>query len=283
MNLYKYHALGNDYIVIDPRESEVLLTPGNIRAICHRHTGFGSDGILYGPFRDDGELALRIFNPDGSEAEKSGNGLRIFTRYLFDKGDIGSDRVKILTHGGEVSVQVYAPNDIEVEMGIPEFVPEKIPVRSNRNSFLEQKIETDEGNFSASCVSMGNPHCVIFTDDPTPEIAKKIGPLVETHDLFPNRTNVQFAQVVDDSHIRLEIWERGAGYTMASGSSSCAAVAVAHKLGKVSNSVNVQMPGGELKIQIMETGLAVMRGAVSKVGVFQSDEEFEQLLDQPGS
>ena len=262
----KYHALGNDYIVIDPREFPFLPRPGAVRAICDRNMGAGSDGILLGPLASDKDLAgmpagrfgqatvpwLRIFNPDGSEAEKSGNGLRIFCLYLAESGYVGGEEFRVATAGGIVDAQVesLSPPRIRVDMGEPSFSARRAGLRTELDEFVEAKLDLGGESLSASFVSMGNPHCVIFVDDPTPELAKRLGPLVEVHSLFPEKTNVQFAKVLDRHSLRIEIWERGAGYTLASGSSSCAAASVARRLGLVEGLVEVKMPGGSLSLDL---------------------------------
>ncbi len=281
MKYYKYHALGNDYFVIDPRETSLTLSKESIKLLCDRNYGIGSDGILWGPVqKENGDFELRIFNPDGSEAEKSGNGLRIFVRYLFDRGLIRHERFIIQTRGGRVSAIVYSKDKIEIDMGKPDFSIQGIPVSASNKSgeFVEQEIDTPWGAIRATAVSMGNPHCVITSENPTRELAEKIGPWLEMHYLFPNRTNVQFMQKVDDQKIRIEIWERGAGYTLASGSSSCAAASVAHKLGYVGRDVLVEMPGGVLQINILEDGMVRMTGPVTAVSTGELSEDTLSLL-----
>jgi len=265
---YKYHGLGNDYIVIDPKSFPEELTKERIQLICDRNYGIGSDGILYGPLFNNNDISLQIFNPDGSEAEKSGNGIRIFARYLKDNGYVLETTTDLYTKGGKVSVTYL--NDIgsmiKINMGKPNFNAKQIPVNIDQDSALLVKLNLYSQEISISCVSMGNPHCVVFVEDLTSETALKIGPLLETHALFPNRTNVQFVTLVDKHTIKIEIWERGAGYTLASGSSSCAAAAVAMKLGYVNSPVTVNMPGGSLTIEQNETDELFMTGPVESIG-----------------
>jgi len=264
----KYHGLGNDYIVIDPREFPFVPKEEAVRAICDRTMGAGSDGILLGPLSGPKNLAglmtlgqlqkpdflpwLRIFNPDGSEAEKSGNGLRIFSLFLSDQGYVGSEEFAIGTKGGKVKAQVESrdPPQIRIDMGEPSFSAKKAGLRTELPEFVSEDLVLGSEHFRASFVSMGNPHCVIFVENPDPELAKRLGPLVERHPLFPDRTNVQFAKVLDRHSLKIEIWERGAGYTLASGSSSCAAASVAKRLGLVEGLVRVNMPGGILSLDL---------------------------------
>ncbi|MPL65990.1 Diaminopimelate epimerase [bioreactor metagenome] len=276
----KYQALGNDYIVIDPREFPFIPEAKAIRAICDRNYGAGSDGILLGPlsgFSDLGGLPaghiaqgaspwVRIFNPDGSEAEKSGNGLRIFCLYLAEEGYVEDRPFYVETKGGRVSAQVESinPPSIRIDMGKPSFSARQAGLATDAKELLLAKLELAGESFEASFVSMGNPHCVIFVEEPTAELAKRYGPLVERHPLFPKATNVQFAKVLDRHSMRIEIWERGAGYTLASGSSSCAAASVAKKLGLVEGPVTMNMPGGRLELDV-STDSVTMKGPALRV------------------
>ena len=279
VDYFKYHALGNDYIVIDPNKTKLSLTKKNIQLICHRHFGLGSDGILYGPDFDGGGIKLRIFNPDGSEAEKSGNGIRIFSRYLFDQGYIRNS-CTLDTLGGEVLVTILDGRGelIRVDMGTVTFSSESIPVTGLSREVVNEVLELDNGSFRITCLSIGNPHCVLLMDKISEELAKTLGPIIETHPMFPNRINIQFLKILDRKNIRIEIWERGAGYTLASGSSSCAAAIAAFKLGLVNNQVKVHMPGGVIDIDIHPDGHIQMTGSVSSIssGAF-SDEMWQQL------
>ena len=265
----KYHALGNDYIVIEPTVLSDELTPGQIRRICQRHHGVGADGILLGPYEDTkSDFRLRLFNPDGGEFEKSGNGLRIFSRYLWDRGLVGSQEFTISTPGGGVTSQVHeGGRSVTIEMGTISFDSRKIPVSGPAREVLDEPMEIDGRTLRYSAATIGNPHCVILCDRVSAEESKELGPSIETDARFPNRTNVQFMTVLDRGRIQIEIWERGAGYTLASGSSSCAAAAVAHRLGFCDSQVAVQMPGGEINISIHEDGSVTMTGPVTKVCV----------------
>jgi diaminopimelate epimerase len=267
MRFHKYHGLGNDYIVVDPRDLDHDLTTAEIRLICHRNYGVGSDGILLGPIATTAaDCQLRIFNPDGSEAEKSGNGLRIFSRYLFDKGLVGTEAFTILTLGGKVRSQVCSETKlIRVQMGQVSFDSTKIPVTGPPREVLGEKIRAGDREFSFCAATIGNPHCVLPLDEISEAMARTYGPIIETDPRFVNRTNVQFMKVIDQSNIQIEIWERGAGYTLASGSSSSAAAAVAHKLGHCGREITVHMPGGTLQIAIGDGFAIDMVGPVTAV------------------
>lgn len=259
--------MGNVYIVVNPDGVEADLSPDIIKIICHKNYGVSSDGLLVGPIKStSADFALRIFNPDGSEAEKSGNGLRIFCRYLWDRGLVKEQPFSIETKGGIVSAQVFENGAaVKVEMGKVSFCSSKIPVAGPKRDVLLETIDINGHEFIFSAVTIGNPHCVILYEEPTEEIARRYGPSLETHPNFPNRTNVQFVKIIDRRNIKIEIWERGAGYTMASGSSSCAAASVAKKLGLCENNVKVFMPGGEIDIEVSENFTITMLGSVTSI------------------
>ena len=274
---YKYHALGNDYIVVNPTEIESAqtLNAARIQSICHRNFGVGSDGILFGPLEDPVYgIALRIFNPDGSEAEKSGNGLRIFARYLWEKRIVKDAPVEIMTAGGAVSARVHEGGKVvSVQMGRVSFDSSRIPVRGPAREVLNESLMVDKVDFVFSAATVGNPHCVILRKEITEMETREYGPLIENEPRFPNRTNVQFMKILDRSNIQIEIWERGAGYTLASGSSSSAAAAVAHRLGLCNPQIKVHMPGGEIDIEISDNYEILMTGAVTKVAEGTIDPE----------
>lgn len=272
MRFHKYHALGNDYIVLNPADFpswSPAPTVEQTRVVCHRNFGVGSDGILWGPLPSkQSEFGLRIFNPDGSEAEKSGNGLRIFSRFLWDQGLVKNPTFTVETPGGHVkSVIKDQGRLITVAMGNVSFDSTKIPVNpaTPAREVLNEKIKILDREFTYCAATIGNPHCVLPLPEITAELAHKYGPHLETHANFPRKTNVQFLQVLDRKNIRIEIWERGAGYTLASGSSSSAAAAVAHRLGLVDRDLTVHMPGGQIGIEIGDNFSIMMTGTVNKV------------------
>lgn len=280
MRFYKYHALGNDYLVLNPADFpswQPAPTVEQIRVVCHRNFGIGSDGILWGPLPSrQSQFGLRIFNPDGSEAEKSGNGLRIFSRFLWDLGLVKNPTFTIETPGGHVqSVLKDQGRSITVAMGNVSFDSAKVPVAvaGPAREVINEKIKILDREFTFCAATIGNPHCVLLLDDISPALAHKYGPPLETHALFPRKTNVQFLKVHDRRNIQIEIWERGAGYTLASGSSSSAAAAVAHKLGLVDRQLTVHMPGGEIGIEIGDNFSILMTGTVNKVAEGTLDAE----------
>jgi diaminopimelate epimerase len=280
VRFFKYHALGNDYIVIDPSDMRDDLTTHKIQIICHRNYGIGSDGILLGPIEARGaNFRLRIFNPDGSEAEKSGNGLRIFSRYLWDQGKVQGEPFTVLTAGGVVESKVHPGGGlVTVAMGKVSFDSTKIPVQGEPREVINERMVIDGEPFQFCAATIGNPHCVILRDEISEEVTRKWGPLIERDPRFPNRTNVQFMKVLDRGNIRIEIWERGAGYTLASGSSSSAAAAVARRLGLCNGAITVHMPGGVLDIKVAEDYSIVMTGPVTRVAEGMISEE---IFTQP--
>ena len=329
----KYHGLGNDYVVVAAGALGEPPDPEAVRRICDRHRGLGADGVLLdaspsragagGGLEADAEAdtgaagrkpqaAVRIFNPDGSEAEKSGNGLRIFARYLRDRDqeegqdqgwgrdgnrgqrqgddqgdDRGQDRAtgtgwfQVATRGGEVECSVAADGRrVAVEMGWASFDAAVIPVLgAGGGEVVGRRLEAGGEEVEYSAVTVGNPHCVVVRAEARAEEARSLGPLLERHPAFPNRTNVQFAEVRGPHRIRIEIWERGAGYTLASGTSSCAAAAVCCRRGLVRSPVTVEMPGGELSVVVREDWSLRMEGPVVAVarGVLSPE-----CLDAPG-
>jgi diaminopimelate epimerase len=273
--------LGNDYIVIDPKNLPSPLTTAQVKTICHRNFGIGSDGILLGPLPSKkAKFALRIFNPDGSEAEKSGNGLRIFSRYLWDRKLVRGDEFSIETPGGLVKATVMeCGGTVRVEMGKVSFWSDEIPVTGPRREVINEPIHLRGRRFNFCAATVGNPHCVVPLPKISAELAKKYGPMLETHLRFPNRINVQFMKVLDRRNIQIEIWERGAGYTLASGSSSSAAAAVAHRLGLCDREIAVHMPGGTIQIEIGDDFSIQMTGGVTKVSEGVMDKE---MFSVPG-
>ena len=269
MRFYKYHALGNDYIVMNPADFPGWTAPTReqIRVICHRNFGAGSDGILWGPLQSaKAQFGLRIFNPDGSEAEKSGNGLRIFSRYLFDQKLADSAPFTIEVPGGVVESRVEQGGQLIMdEMGRVTFQSDRIPVAGPVRAVLNEKFTIQDREFTFCSAGIGNPHCVIVLPEISAGLATKYGPDIEVHKNFPNRINVQFLQVLDRKNVQIEIWERGAGYTLASGSSSSASAAVAHKLGLVDAKLTVHMPGGQIGIEISPDFAIKMSGPTTRV------------------
>jgi diaminopimelate epimerase len=247
--LTRSHGLGNDYLVADPAELPFAVSPARVQLLCDRHEGVGSDGLLV----LDGASGVRIFNPDGSEAEKSGNGLRIFARWLFDTRRVAPRTFTIDVGGARAGVEVHVDGAVTVDMGLPTF----------RDDL--HVLDVAGERYAVVALSIGNPHCVIFRDSLDITELRRLGPRVERHAAFSNRTNVQLAHVVDRRTVDLLIWERGAGETRASGSSSCAVVAAAHRAALVDAQVTARMPGGALAVRIDPDGSIWQRGPVEEI------------------
>jgi len=266
----KSHGLGNDYFVLDSSAISFTVTPGVTRLLCDRNYGVGSDGILLLTKSPRADFGLRILNPDGSEAEKSGNGLRIFAKYLYEHGQTQNKTFKIDTLGGVVTAELEVSEDgrvpfVTVEMGQAVFNSKDISVAGEEREVVDEEIRVNGEIARFTAVSVGNPHCVVFVDELDEGFTRKLGPLLENHELFPNRINVQFVKVLTPEKVSILIWERGAGYTLASGSSSCAVAAACVRNGLTAKKLTVSMPGGELDIEIREDWTIKMRGAVEEV------------------
>lgn len=272
-SFFRGHGLGNDYLVVDPKEMTFRLTPKNIRAICDRNWGLGSDGILALLPSKRADFGLRIFNPDGSEAEKSGNGLRIFARFLHATGKTKRKHFTVETRGGLVTINLHVDRHGDasaatVEMGIATFKPGALPCSLEVPELIQQPIQAAGRPLTFTGVSVGNPHCVVFKtagETWSREELLTLGPVLEKHELFPKRTNVQLAVPTGPKEISILIWERGAGETQASGSSSCAAAGAAVRLGLVRSPVTVRMPGGVLNIHVASDFSLTMKGPVAEV------------------
>lgn len=280
MALPKYQGLGNDYLIYDPQKISLPLNEGRIRRICDRHFGAGSDGILYGPIPEGGKIRVRIFNPDGSEAEKSGNGVRIFSKYLKDAGYAAGRRFTLSTAGGDVAVEYLEGSGelLKVMMGKTTYRSSRIPVAGRDRDVIDEPMIFHGREYRVTCLSIGNPHCVIPMGTISRELACRLGPCVENSKNFPNRINMQLLKVLDRNNIAIEIYERGAGYTLASGSSSCAAASAACKLGLTDRDVTVHMPGGNLQIQILPDESVFMTGRVGSIGTMVLSDRFAQGL-----
>ena len=257
MRLWRAHGLGNDYLILESGEP---VDAGLVRALCDRHWGVGGDGVLEPTEAMDADHGVRIWNPDGSIAEKSGNGLRIFARWLADRGAGSSFTVST---GHDVVTCWVDDEAITVAMGVARVEPER-------------DLEVHGVTYRVVPVDLGNPHCVLFVDDFDGLAWRAIGAQIEVHPAFPNRTNVQFAKVTGPARMRARIWERGAGETEASGSSACAVVAAAADTGRISaEAVVVGMPGGQLWVELQGSHIR-LRGPVQPVGRFEVDPRWRR-------
>lgn len=266
----KMHGLGNEYIVLDSSNIDFQLTKQAIIRLCNIHFGIGSDGIVMKVPSTKADFGFRVYNPDGSEAEKSGNGLRIFCKYLYDYGFTKTRKFSVETLTDIVYADIIEEKDgkamlIRVDMGKAKFTSREIPVNSDQPEFIGQKVMAGDKEYEVNCVSVGNPHCVVIKDVLDEKEIRKYGPLLENHPMFPNRINVQFAKVLSDHDAQILIWERGAGFTLASGSSSCAASSVLVRKGLIKGDLTMHMQGGTLKIEIDKDFNIRMTGEVREI------------------
>ena len=277
--LEKYHGLGNDYLVFDPNKNELELNEDNVKMICNRNVGLGSDGILEGPLLGE-HLAVKIWNPDGSVAEKSGNGVRIFAKYLKDAGYVQKKNYELMTDGGIVEVTYLNEEGsrLRISMGKLSFVSEEIPVIGERREVINEDMVFGNNLYPATCVSVGNPHCVIPMQEISKELVCKIGVHSERARYFPERVNTEIMKVIDCNNIAIETYERGAGYTMATGTGACAAAAVAYKLGLTENKMLVHMPGGDLQVEITDDWNVYITGDVFYIAEIKLSTEFSEML-----
>ena len=263
IDLIKYQALGNDYLVFDlPGDLDRLIPL--LPLLCDRNRGLGSDGLLA---FDPAKMSVRIFNPDSSEAQKSGNGLRITAAHAVLEHGAG-DRFELTTRDRANQVRILAKNGAEIvselDIGRPSFRAGDLPARFDGEPD-RVTLETAAGRVEAMLVSVGNPHCVVFGEPVTKERCLELGPLIENHEAFPERTNVQLFEVMDRARARVEIWERGAGYTLASGTSASAVAAACMRAGLVDDRVTIQMPGGDLEVRRAKSGYLIQSGPARRV------------------
>ena len=272
----KYQGLGNDYLILDAVRNRVQLQGQKAALLCQRGFGLGADGVLYGPVQINGKMGVHIFNAVGSESPISGNGVRIFAKYLIDQGYVKESKFDIETMAGTIEVEVMnaRATEFRVKMGKASFISEEIPVTGEKREIINETFTFNEKEYKATCLTVGNPHCIIFTDKVSKEAVKELGPYVENADEFPNRMNLQLCHLIDRGNLDIEIWERGSGYTKASGTGSCAAAAAAYKLGLVESRINVNQPGGMIQINIKEDGTIYMTGTVGFIADISIAQSF---------
>ena len=257
MKFWKMHGLGNDYVVIDNRDEKI----GNgeavklARKLCERRFSVGADGLLLVSNSVVADVKMRIFNADGSEAEMCGNGIRCFAKYCYENNIVRKDEFTVETAAGIKRVWLTVENEevktVKVDMGVPNWDRSALPMQG-KGLCINEDLELDEENYKVTCLSMGNPHCVIFVDNLDEFPVQYVGPIIENHQAFPKRTNVGFVQVLNKNELKVRVWERGCGETLACGTGTCAAVAAANKLKKVGNKVTVHVLGGDLQVEVAE-------------------------------
>ena len=246
----KMHGLGNDFMVIDNLTQNVFFSKEKIAQLADRNFGIGFDQMLLvePPYDPDQDFHYRIFNADGSEVTQCGNGARCFARFVKMKGLINRNKISVSTKNGRMVLYLENDGMVTVNMGRPNFEPSAVPIKANKqeNIYL---IRAEEHTVMAGAVCMGNPHCVTEVDNIDTAPVETLGPLLETHERFPDGVNVGFMQIVNRKHIRLRVYERGVGETLACGSGACAAAVIGHLQGKLDDNVRVDLPGGSLKIR----------------------------------
>ena len=252
MRFTKMQGIGNDYIYVNCFEETVMNPVMLARRISRRHDGVGGDGLVLIEPSDVADFGMRIFNSDGSEAEMCGNACRCIGKYVYERGLTDKTSVTLMTGAGlkvlELSVSEGKVRSVRVDMGTPELDPRKIPVDLPGEIILGHRLELGNMVYGIHCVSMGNPHCVLFVRNPDNADVEHVGPLLENYPIFPNRTNVEFVQVEDRTHLRLRVWERGAGETLACGTGACAALVASVLTGRADREASVELPGGELQV-----------------------------------
>lgn len=255
INFTKMHGLGNDFVVIDALSHPVTLTPAQLRFIADRHFGIGCDQILLveAPTVPGVDFRYRIYNADGGEVEQCGNGVRCFARFVLDKHLTSKHEISVETQAGIISTQIEVNGLVTVNMGVPQFAPADIPFLTDIPAPV-YTLEIAGQQISIGAVSMGNPHAVMQVDNIDTAPVATLGPQIERHASFPRRVNAGFMQIIDRSHIRLRVYERGVGETRACGTGACAAVAVGRKQGLLDETVTVDLPGGTLLIRLVEEG-----------------------------
>jgi diaminopimelate epimerase len=254
MEFAKYEATGNDFIMIDGLADQGQLPPDLIRIMCDRRKGIGADGIIVMAKSTTSDLRMRVYNADGSEAEMCGNGIRALFLFAMDRGVMSGRKIKVETGAGERLIE-FADNCgdekvFTVDMGRPAYRYADIPMKGLPEAeAIGVKIPLDGRSLEATCVSIGNPHCVVFVDDAASYPVAELGPLVETHPLFPQRTNVEFVEARDRERLVVRIWERGVGETLACGTGACASLVASKLNGKCGERATVMVPGGTLEVR----------------------------------
>jgi diaminopimelate epimerase len=266
MRFWKMHGLGNDYIVVDNRDQKISGAAELAKKLCERRFSVGADGLLLVSNSTVADVKMRIFNADGSEAEMCGNGIRCFSKYCYENGITKKNEFKVETLSGTRQVWLTVKDGqvaaVKVEMGAPKWERAALPMLGE-GTCINCDLEVDGEPYKVTCLSMGNPHCVTFVENVDEFPVDYVGPIIENHNAFPKRTNVGFVQVLNKNELKVRVWERGSGETLACGTGTCAAVAVANNLGKVGSKVTVHVLGGDLQVEVGKT--LFLNGAAEKV------------------
>lgn len=265
----KYHGLGNDFVLIDNRHStEPCLTPEQAVAWCDRHFGIGADGVIFAlPGQDGTDYSMRIFNSDGSEPEMCGNGIRCLAKFIADLENQSEVTYQIHTLAGVITPKLNPDGQVTVDMGLPRLLAAEIPttLAASDQKVIDLPLEAAGQTWSVTCVSMGNPHCIIFVEDVAAVPLETIGPQFEHHSAFPQRTNTEFIQVVNSSYLKMRVWERGAGITLACGTGACASLVAGVLNNKCDRRATIELPGGCLEIEWADDQRLYMTGPATRV------------------
>ncbi|MCY7294654.1 diaminopimelate epimerase [Alteromonas sp. a30] len=266
VNFSKMHGLGNDFVVIDNLTQNVFFSKEKIRQLADRNLGVGFDQMLLvePPYDPDQDFHYRIFNADGSEVSQCGNGARCFGRFVKMKGLINRNKIVVSTKAGRMVLYIENDGQVTVNMGKPKFKPSEVPMRANKQEAIYVERIADTTVFFGA-VSLGNPHCVLEVEDIETAPVESLGTLIETHERFPEGVNVGFMQIVSPNHVKLRVWERGVGETLACGSGACAAAVIGQLQDKLSKEVQVDLPGGSLRIRYNKEGPVKMTGPAEHV------------------
>ena len=278
MKFSKWQGLGNHYIVLHRQEVSFDLTPERVRLICDRNRGIGADGILLvGPQTGPERFLLQIFNPDGSEAEMCGNGVRMVARKLRMEGSIDSDTVVLETKAGEIVPRIIDDYQVRVDMGLARFGGEKLAYFTG--DAVDESLQVAGRSFAFTFVDVGNPHAVVRSPWPLELVPlHEIGPMIETHKYFPARTNVEFAEVLDQHKARIRVWERGVGETWACGTGATATAVALVRLGLCKSPVTVELPGGSLLVEVQDDWRVFMTGPAEEIYHGDCSREFLRHL-----
>lgn len=260
----KMHGIGNDFSIID--ESEGIVIPESDKAevcrfLCHRNFGVGGDGVLFVESSEVADIGYRMFNPDGSEAEMCGNGIRCFADFVYRKNILKQEKMTVETKAGIKTIEISLENDepvlFKVDMGISTFKTPEIPMNSDLDEFIGGKLKVLDRIFDLTAISVGNPHAIIFVDDVDEVDINKYGPAIETHEFFPEKINVHFVEAISKNEGKMITWERGAGVTLACGTGATSTVIVGYKLGLFDENILLHLPGGDLNFNIYEKEKAI--------------------------
>jgi diaminopimelate epimerase len=267
LRFWKMHGTGNDYVVIDNRDEKLKYGITEFaKGICQRRFSVGADGLLLVYNSDVADVKMRMFNPDGTEAEMCGNGIRCFAKFCYEKNIVKKKGLNVETLAGIKQAQLLTSDgevkSVEVDMGKPSFNRRFIPMLGKGTS-LKEKLKVAGETYEVTCLSLGNPHCIIFADDVEAFQVQKIGPEIESHRLFPKRTNVEFVQIIRQGELKVRVWERGVGETLACGTGACASAVASCILGKANRRVTVHLLGGDL--EILYVNRVLMKGPAVKV------------------